>query len=122
MKLSMRRTDVEHQNERLNTLNSLILDITLMHRQQYLHFISMKQSTSESFVLRSCVQINEVVILQKEILVELHQTDLLPIWILSNLTLESPFLCNFRVLIRKDPQNDPSSNHDMTFGICVCFL
>ena len=35
--------------------------------------------------------IDKVVLLQKDISVKLHQKNLLPVWIPSQLTLESPF-------------------------------
>ena len=113
---------MDHQNGRLKTLHNLTLDITLTHQQQYLYFNFMKQSTSKYFVLWRYVNIDEVVLLHRDIIVELHHRDLFQVVILSQLTLESPFWCYFKMFIRKIPQNDLACCHFMTIVMFVQFF
>ena len=102
LKLFMRGFDVKHWKRWLKTLHTLTLDRTLRHLQLYIHFNSMKQSTSGCFVQWKCVKVDEVVLLQKGISVDLHQKDLLHVCILSQLTSNWLFWRYFR----KVPYND----------------
>lgn len=77
LKLSMRRSDVQHQNGRLETICNLPLEKALTHQQLILHFLFIKQSTLECSMLWRCAKNDEVRLLQKVISIELHQKHLL---------------------------------------------
>lgn len=109
---------MKHWNKWLKTLHNLTLDRKLRHLQLYIHFNSMKQSTSWCFVQWKCVKVDEVVLLQKGISVDLHQKDLLHVCILSQLTSNWLFWCYFR----KVPHNDYIRMMELSYLHCNIIL
>ena len=126
LNLSVRISNVQHQNGRLKSLCNINLDKTLTHQQLFLHFLFMKQFTLECFVLWRSVMYDEIVLLQKAISVVLHHKDLFR---------KDIFSPNIRIIIRMylqnahqkgslkwEPQNNFANCHDLTVVTYFCFF